>query len=445
MPGSTPGWDFAQTSRRSDVVPPGPEPRRTNLTVASRPLVELAIAYRARRTGDIANDVALFARLLRAAAVPVPMVAVLNAVRAIEVVRLDRRADVETALGACLVSSRDEEATFRAVFGYFWSAEEVATFGDLDESIRTQSEDRGVDVKAIGIAGVLQGSHGRRPAGEPSRRATYSRGAQPAQPFTLLVERDPRMDEPVRRLTRALATGKNHRRRLGSVGDLVDVRDSLRHNLRHGEELLVLRRSRRRPERARLVVLCDVSSSMLPYTPLFLSFVHALTRTVRSVESAVFNIDVSFVTDVFRRRALADAMAWLEAQSIVLAGGTMTGHSLHEFTSSLEARGVLRPGTVAMILSDGWDVGDTDLLRSQMRRLRRQVGRVVWLDPHAAATGYAPKVSGLLAAWPYIDDYVDFSGIDSLTELADRMTGRPGARTSHRSMPGHHELQGVLA
>jgi len=217
---------------------------------------------------------------------------------------------------------------------------------------------------------------------------------------------------------------------------MIDLRDSLRHNLRFGEEMLVLRRSRRVHERARLVVLCDVSSSMQPYTPLFLSFVHALTKAVHRVESAIFNVETSFVTEVFKRRVLWQALAWLQAQSIALAGGTRIGHCLHAFTSSLERRGALDPATTALILSDGWDVGEGELLEREMQRLRSQVGRVIWLDPHAAATGYRPEVRGLQICGPFLDDYLDFSTLDSLRALVARIqegsvaSGRRGAGTA---------------
>ena len=49
----------------------------------------------------------------------------------------------------------------------------------------------------------------------------------------------------------------------------------------------------------------------------------------------------------------------------------------------------------ALAWSDGWDVGDADLLGDSMRRLRGQVGRIIWCDPHAAAVGYQPQVQGL--------------------------------------------------
>jgi uncharacterized protein with von Willebrand factor type A (vWA) domain len=212
----------------------------------------------------------------------------------------------------------------------------------------------------------------------------------------------------------------------------------MRHNLRFGGEIADLRRSRERRERARLVVLCDLSTSMQPYTPLFLSFVHALTKAVRSVESAIFNVEVATVTDVFRRMPLAAALAWLEQRSVSLAGGTRIGHCLYGFTGALEARGALAPGTTAIVLSDGWDVGDDDLLAREAARLRGQVGRLIWLDPHAAATGYRPQVTGLRTVWPHIDDYLDFSSVESLAGVVARLE-RPHFEQPRASVRGRND------
>ncbi len=359
--------------------------------------------------------------MLRAAGIPVPMVAVLTATRAVDVLGMERRSDIGAGLRACLTTSTEEAAVFDAVFDVYWAAEPLVTLAaepSTDE--RAGGEEGGSDFEALGAAAEAALGTGR-PGDRASRRATYSRTGLAEQAFALAGTRDRRIEEAAARLAAVLGSSRGRRLRTGSVGELVDVRDSLRHNLRFGEELLVLRRSRQQPDRARIVLLCDVSSSMLPYTPLFLAFVHALTRSARSVEAAVFNVETSFVTDVFRRHSLAAAMVWLQTHSVVLAGGTMTGHCLRTFTSTLESRGLLRRETTAMVLSDGWDVGDTELLREQALRLRHQVGRLVWLDPHAAATGYRPQVSGLRAAWPAIDDYLDFAGVESLAGLVDRL------------------------
>ena len=105
----------------------------------------------------------------------------------------------------------------------------------------------------------------------------------------------------------------------------VDVRASLRHNLRFGEELVLLQRTARRRDRPRVAVLCDVSSSMMPHAPLFLTFVDSLTRLVRHVESAVFNVEMAVMTEVFRGMTLSEALRWMNHQQAVLSGGTRMG------------------------------------------------------------------------------------------------------------------------
>jgi hypothetical protein len=168
-------------------------------------------------------------------------------------------------------------------------------------------------------------------------------------------------------------------------------------------------------------VLCDVSSSMMPYASLFLAFVHSLTKMVRHAEAAVFNVELAVVTEVFRDSTLRQALRWMDHQQAVLAGGTRIGHCLHGFSRHLETCSATGPASIALILSDGWDVGDADLLGDGMRRLRGQVGRIIWCDPHAAAVGYQPQVQGLRVALPYVDDYLDFSSVRSLSELVSRV------------------------
>lgn len=132
----------------------------------------------------------------------------------------------------------------------------------------------------------------------------------------------------------------------------------------------------------------------MPHAPLFLAFVHSLTRLVRHVESAVFNVEMAVVTEVFRGMPLGEALRWMDHQQAVLSGGTRIGHCLHRFLGHLENYSVTGSEAVVLILSDGWDVGDVDLLRSSIQRLRGQAGRVIWCDPHAAAASYQPQVSG---------------------------------------------------
>ena len=395
-------------------------------------LQQRAAAARTHRTGDLRHDLVVFVELLRDLGSGPSPEATRQALRALTVVRLDHRDDVRSALACCVTSDARERAIFDVVFEPYWG------WVSDDVELGPAPEDAAGDGEGTAGAGDRPGEEERETPGRPERRgpagrATYSRA--PGRPGSARAERRRDVEELAARLARALGSRPGSRTVTARTGERVDLRSSLRANLRSGGEMLELRHSRRRRDRPRLVVFCDVSSSMRPSTPLFLPFVHALTKAVRRVESAVFNVDTVLVTEVFRRMDLGPALRWLAAQQVSLSGGTRIGHCLHGFLDDLEGRGALSADTIAMVLSDGWDVGEPDLLRAAMRRLRTQVGRVVWCDPHAAAAEFRPQVQGLRVALPFVDDHLDFSGVDALRRLVDHLV-RPAPlpaleRTEH--------------
>ena len=385
-------------------------------------LLERADRAWANRTGDVRHDLALFVELLRSIGVGVSSGSSLQAMQALTVVRLDDIRDFRAALDCCLSSCAEDRLLFDGIFEVFWSAEdtEVPALRGGDEGGGNGDTLRGAG--ELSAQTTEPAAQGRADRDGLTGHATYSRSRGQGSTVTARHRRE--IDELSRRLARALGTAPGRRLVTGAHGDLVDLRASLRHNLRFGDEMLLLRHTTRRRDRPRIVVLCDVSSSMRPYTPLFLAFVHSLTKIVRGVESAVFNVELSMVTEVFRGTNLRQALEWLGHQQVALSGGTWIGHSLHSFLDNLEHRGVMRSDTIALILSDGWDVGDGELLQDGMRRLRDQVGRVVWCDPHAASTDYHPQVPGLRLALPLVDDYLDFSTVGSLAQLVTRLEHR---------------------
>ena len=81
-------------------------------------------------------------------------------------------------------------------------------------------------------------------------------------------------------------------------------------------------------------------------------------------------------------------------------------------------RGLAR-GAVIVILSDGWERDDPEVLAEQMARLRRVAHRIVWVNPLKATEGYEPLARGMAAALPYVDQFVEGHSLSSLEALAD--------------------------
>jgi uncharacterized protein len=90
---------------------------------------------------------------------------------------------------------------------------------------------------------------------------------------------------------------------------------------------------------------------------------------------------------------------------------------LRAFNDQWGVRGMAR-GAVVVILSDGWDRGDPEVLAEQMGRLHRVASRVVWVNPLKAAPGYAPLARGMAAALPWVDAFVEGHSLAALEHLA---------------------------
>ena len=100
------------------------------------------------------------------------------------------------------------------------------------------------------------------------------------------------------------------------------------------------------------------------------------------------------------------------------SGGTRLGETLGAFLDRWGARGMAR-GAVVVLLSDGWERGDAELLGVQMQRLARLAHRVVWVNPHRGKDGYEPVQGGIVAALPHCDDFVAGHSLRSFTELLE--------------------------
>ena len=77
-----------------------------------------------------------------------------------------------------------------------------------------------------------------------------------------------------------------------------------------------------------------------------------------------------------------------------------------------------------VILSDGWERDDPDLVSVEMARLRRLARRIVWVNPHKRHAAYEPLAGGMAAALPYLDAFVSGHSLRTLDAVADAIDSR---------------------
>ena len=99
-------------------------------------------------------------------------------------------------------------------------------------------------------------------------------------------------------------------------------------------------------------------------------------------------------------------------------------------------------GAVVLIISDGWDTGDPELVRREMQRLSLVAFRIVWMNPRTKSDAYQPLAAGMAAAWPHCDAVVSGHSLRPSTSLQRRWPTRSGA--GPRSAPSSGELAALV-
>src|SRR5205807_6114596 len=216
----------------------------------------------------------------------------------------------------------------------------------------------------------------------------------------------------IARLARRRPTRLSRRLRPARRGHEPDLRRIVRSSLRTAGDP-VHRHWRAPSRRPRPVVLvCDVSGSMTPYARMLLQYMHASVAARRRVEAFAFGTRLTRITYELTGRDHDRALDRAAAAVTDFSGGTRIGSALAELNRVHGRR--LGRGAVVVILSDGWDRGDRDLLAAEMARLRRSAHRLVWLNPLAAHPDYEPLTRGMRAAVPHTDQLLAGNSLASL-------------------------------
>jgi uncharacterized protein with von Willebrand factor type A (vWA) domain len=202
-------------------------------------------------------------------------------------------------------------------------------------------------------------------------------------------------------------------------GDRIDLRRTLRGSLRTGGDPIRLAHRRRRVVRRRLVLLCDISGSMEPYARAYLQF---LTCAGKDAEAFVFATRLTRITRALATRSPERAIQRAAAAVPDWSSGTRIGEALRAFNDRHGRRGMAR-GAVIVILSDGWERGEPELVGREMERLARLAHRIVWVNPRVSAAGFVPRAGGMVAALPHVDALVSGHSLEALDEVADAIAG----------------------
>ena len=377
------------------------------------------------------EKLSLFARMLRRDGLTVGVQETADASQILISLGLSDREQVKTALRTVFAKSREEQATFDRVFDGFFVSEEtmrrqaqeqMQREQELEQGRREAEEDLQIRGEPMHLREDLKEVYAAMPEEERERlrqlmdrykgnidrhpdlygnfiHSVFTRalleqqmkmedaglGVDESDPELGLLYRDisqfrdveiPRAITLISAITRQINGELTAKRQKKSHSGKLDFRRTIRRGLETGGSLYRLSFKRKPKRRKRLVILCDVSGSMMQFSEFALRFIQAMNQTADS--SRVFLFSEELVeADAFSLQNM-DLFRNYVRDSGLYGRGTDLGTALAQLMSRRPA--VLGPAATLLILSDTKTIDLPRAVRSVLEA-KRQAGRVVWMNP----------------------------------------------------------------
>jgi uncharacterized protein with von Willebrand factor type A (vWA) domain len=389
--------------------------------------------------GYLSDNVMHFARVLRAAGMPVGPDRVIDALRALEVAGLRSRDDFYWTLASLFLDRREQFELFDQAFHVFWRNPRLLerALSLLTPHIEGHGEDR----KEKQLASRLQDQLAPRqrpgfdnrdqapPELELDATLTHSdrERLQKADFETMTNTELAQAKQLIARLRLPIPEIRTRRLRPNPRGARIDLRDSLRAAVRQGSDSIPLKRRSPQFRHPPMVILCDISGSMSRYSRMFLHFLHAITNDRDRVYTFLFGTRLTNITRHLRHRDVDMALDAATRAVEDWSGGTRIGASLAEFNLRWSRR-VLGQNAVVLLISDGLDRDAGRDLADAMERLRKSCRQLLWLNPLLRFDAFRPVALGVQLMLPHVDAFLPAHNIESLADLATALSaGEPGA------------------
>ncbi|HLF91588.1 MAG TPA: VWA domain-containing protein [Anaerolineales bacterium] len=371
------------------------------------------------------HNLLLFGRLLRGLGLDVNPGRMIDLVHALDHIEIGRKNDFYYAARTFLVHDREDLPLFDQAFEMFWHkpVEDWINFSLGGLLIKRRPPRPRTAPPPLSEQGDDPDSQQNPDSSEQQPvlivTRTYSdREILRRKNFADLTgEELDAVKRMMRELTLQMGERRTRRLRPGR-GERPDLRRTLRQSYKTGGEVMIWATREPKFKPRPLVIIADISGSMERYTRLLLHFIYGLAQAHNQpVEAFVFSTRLTRITRQLQYKNMDQALH--EVSDVVhdWAGGTRTGDSLKTFNYDWGRR-VLGRGAVVLVISDGWDRGDPELLTKEMARLHRTCHRLVWLNPLLGSPVYEPLTRGIQAALPHVDDFLPVHNLASLEDLA---------------------------
>lgn len=377
------------------------------------------------RTTSLIQRIIKFAQLLRINKIPVHTSNERDAISALVHIDINSRFEFYLALRTNMLMSQKYRAAFDVLFLQFWRTgiSIPKQFGGSNDE--PDEKDSTVDKENKSPEDEEDGNpkkDSKKLSNQYEEIAvpTYSLGQSLREKdFELITAYEIALFDEIFRNFRITVKEKLGRRfKPSNNGKTIDLRRSIRLSTQRGGEIMNILTKKRKPRESKLVLLADVSGSMDIYSRFLIKFTYSLQKYLRDTETFVFGTQLMRVSDILSNRRLESAMTILSKKVQFWSGGTDIGGSFAEFNQHYGGK-LRKRNRILVILSDGWDKGDAELLKKQMALFKRGFRKIIWLNPNLKYDRYEPLCLGMSTAMPFVDHFLPCHNIKTLEQFIE--------------------------
>ncbi len=381
--------------------------------------------------GRLADNIVYFARTLRKAGMRVGPASVRDAIEAVLAAGIGTRDDFYWTLHAVFVSRREDHATFDEAFRLYWRSRELiekmlAMFSPVAPDMRERQKPRAAESRVSDA--LFEGHRRNQPPQEvpeievDARFSVSENEVLREKDFSQMTARElAEARKAISELRLPFDRVPTRRFKPDPRGRRTDPRAMMRGAMRTGGEIILPRFKSVRTVHPPLVVLADISGSMSQYTRIFLHFLHAMAEKRRRVHTFVFGTRLTNLTRQMRHRDPDEALADCARTVKDWSGGTRIGEALGLFNRDWSRR-VLGQGAIVLLITDGLERDDVDLLSAEMERLHKSCRRLIWLNPLLRFDGFEARARGVRAMLPHVDEFRPVHTLNALGDLVDSLS-----------------------
>lgn len=376
------------------------------------------------------NAITVFGRFLRQAGWHVGTGEIMSAIEASSKIDPSNRYDFRDSLKACFITNHKMIPLFDQLFDLYWrNPDKIENVSDI---LRRLHRSRSNDAGSPTVKDQVKELYSKRVEGFKDKKDDKEVGEGEFDVFLYSPQeilREKRFDaytaeeydEAKKFISRwTLEFGERKLRRLekGRSPYRLNIRDTIRKNIFPTQDFIQLDWKDRKTKQRPLVVLTDISGSMDHYSRILLHFIYTVHSVNKWVEAFTFGTRLSRITHYLRKKDANDSLELINGSVKDWSGGTKIGETLETF-NRIWARRVLSGGAIVLVISDGWDTGNIELLGKETDRLHRSCHRLVWLNPNLGYEDFKPLTQGLQAILPHVDDFLPIHNLNSLIDLVD--------------------------